>query len=116
MSMISEWAKLRIAAETCNQMGKRMIAKYLSEAADTIESLHKKLNEKWILCSEEFPSIDGYYEVTVDRDVNGEMINVTEFQYFCGNRGEWISHVNSRFKRKVIAWKYNTEPYEDKNL
>lgn len=43
MSMIEQVKELRIAEETCRQMGKEGIAKFLSEAADTIESLSEKL-------------------------------------------------------------------------
>lgn len=82
------------------------------DKANVIECINNqpKIGE-WIPCEEEFPSIDGDYEVTVDRDVNGEKINVTEFQYFRSDRGKWESYKNSRFERNVIAWRHNTEPY-----
>lgn len=51
MSMISEQVKeLRIAEETCKQMGREGIAKFLRQAADTIEALSAKLaaaNMEW---------------------------------------------------------------------
>lgn len=43
MSIREQVKELRIAEETCRQIGKDGIAKILSEAADTIESLSAKL-------------------------------------------------------------------------
>lgn len=44
MSISEQVKELRIAEETCRQMGKEGIAKFLSEAADTIEALSAKLS------------------------------------------------------------------------
>lgn len=58
MSMISEQVKeLRIAEETCKQMGREGIAKFLRQAADTIEALSAKL------AAENMERSDRYYDV-----------------------------------------------------
>lgn len=43
MSISEQVRELRIVAETCNQIGKQAMSKYLFEAADTIEALFAKV-------------------------------------------------------------------------
>lgn len=67
MSINEQVKELRIAGGTCIGMGKELIARFLLEAADTIEALSAKLQTAkmdrtaegcgvWILCKDRLPT------------------------------------------------------------
>ena len=66
MSISEQVKELRIAGGTCIGMGKELIARFLLEAADTIEALSAKLRAAnmdkredgggWILCKDRLPT------------------------------------------------------------
>lgn len=86
MSMISEQVKeLRIAEETCKQMGREGIAKFLRQAANTIETLSAKLAE------ENMDRSDRYY---------GDETNLKKFK-------EWIANANIEQIAEYLLHEYD---------
>lgn len=87
----------------------------LREAADTIEALSVKLqaenSSRWITDKE--PEESGYYDVTVEAEINDEIVYVTENRCFHKDTGLWAQIDEPEFdiKEKVVAWKNKQVPY-----
>lgn len=100
--------------------------KLANEAADTIEDLSAKLqaaNEErsaeecggWILCKDgnNLPEESGYYDVTVESEINGEIIRTTECRCFHKDIELWAELMEPEFaiNEIVLAWRSRPEPY-----
>lgn len=122
--MISEQVEeLRIAEETCKQIGRDGIAKFLSEAADTIESLSTKLqavgNGGWIACNERFPDKIGKYIIHTITGTGEDYVGMWLYergfhlsgkQYWIDDKhGYWASPyngdpINEPLSKNVVEW------------
>ena len=128
MSMIGEQVnELRIAAETCKQLGKEGIAKFMTEAADTIEALSAKLAAAnmersdryygggWIYdrvpTKEECGRWRGKFLVTIYANEPTVMYMEYEYTEIRGKEvGRWIWCDKVNIPWEVVAWRKFPEP------
>lgn len=120
MSINEQVKELRIAGGTCIGMGKELIARFLLEAADTIEALSAKLQTAkmdrtaegcggWIKCKVRVPEegqeviLQDYYG---NREIGrfGHNEDYQEGFYI----GDWFSTSNN-----YLAWHESPEPYHE---
>lgn len=100
----------------------------LKEAADTIEALSAKLQAAnveqtaqdsggWIPCKDgnNLPEESGYYDVTVESEINGEIIRTTECRCFHKDIKLWAELMEPEFAidEIVLAWRNRPEPYHE---
>ncbi len=118
MSMISEQVKeLRIAEETCKQMGREGIAKFLRQAADTIEALSKKLQAAnmengggWIACDTGYmPDIGSSVLIQFRSDmdgITGDEDRTFDISYLRSrDNSEWVCSTGKYPLKAVKAWR-----------
>lgn len=127
MSMISEQInKLREAVKSYRPYVPYYVIGLLHNAADTIESLSAKLADMdrsaedcggWILCKDgnNLPEESGYYDVTVESEINGEIIRTTECRCFHKDIKLWAELMEPEFAidEIVLAWRNRPEPYHE---
>lgn len=100
--------------------------KLANEAADTIETLSAKLADMersaedcggWILCKDgnNLPEESGYYDVTVESEINGEIIRTTECRCFHKDIKLWAELMEPEFAidEIVLAWRNRPDPYHE---
>lgn len=89
----------------------------ICKAIDLIENDEQWKNEKryygcgWIPVKERRPENDGYYDVTVQAELDGETVRTTEERCFHLDTGIFHPIDPDVEIGKVIAWRHKTEPY-----
>lgn len=115
MSISEQVKKLRITEETCRQMGKEGIVKFLSDAVDTIETLSAKLQAAngsgWISISERLPT----KEESIKND-NRFILDDGNRRYegcfdYIEKRFVWFNCDGMQTDKCAIAWHEMPEPY-----
>ena len=85
----------------------------IGEAVSIVQEVAKEYNNGWIPCSERLPEEYEDVEVTVEEVAN----EVGEKRYYNVRswlqNGQWVIKKNP-YHPTVIAWKYPTEPYQQK--
>lgn len=129
MSMISEQVrKLRDKAFAYGWVSNKEMESILLQAADTIEALSAKLHAAnmertaencggWIYCKDgnNMPKESGYYDVTIESEINGEVVRTTECRCFHKDIELWAELIDPEFAidEIVIAWRRRPEPYHE---